>query len=108
VLGSFALGGTEENIMKEFAGTARNIIFAQNDDDSISPRVELIIIGTEPTWKLGVDDMIRERISETYRLTFSRKGIKMLTKSLLDIDKELEKLEKQFAPKEESAAAKSA
>jgi hypothetical protein len=85
--------------MKEFAATARNIVCGLSEEGDILPRAELIIVVSEPQYRLGPDDLIRERVSESYRIQLSRAGAKMLIQTLMEIDKELESLEKRY-PKE--------
>jgi hypothetical protein len=82
--------------MKELSGTARNYYFVETDKDSWKPQVELIVIVSEPTYRLGQAELIRERISEHYRISMNRKGIALLIKELMDIDKDLERMEGQI------------
>ena len=83
--------------MKELSGTARNCYCTVDDDGALKPQVELVIIVSEPQWRIGADDMIRERVSETVRLSTNQKGVKLLLKALMEADKELEKLEQRLS-----------
>jgi len=82
--------------MKEFVGTARNLYIAQREDETPSVRAEFVVVTSEPTWILGIDGLIRERATESFRFTLNRGGVKLLMKSLADIDRDLEDMEKRF------------
>ncbi len=80
--------------MKELSGTSRNFFFTPRDEKLV-PQVELIIVVSEPTYELTVDAGLNQnRIAETLRITTNRTGLKKLIESLLEIDKELEEMEK--------------
>lgn len=82
--------------MKELSGTARNYYCTVDDNGALKPQVELVIIVSEPQWRIAADDIIRERISETLRLSTNQKGVKLLLQALMEADKELEKLEQRL------------
>lgn len=88
--------------MKVLSGTARNY-YCTADDGELKPQVELVLIVSEPQWRVGVDGIIRERASETLRLSTNQKGVKLLLKALTEADEELEKLEQQVKPVKKEA-----
>lgn len=83
--------------MKELSGTARNYYWIEADKDKLKPQVELILVLSEPEYRLGPDELIRERICETLRASMSRRGVALLLKTLLEIEQELETMEKLTA-----------
>ncbi len=83
--------------MKELSGTARNYYWTEGADDKLKPQVELIVVVSEPQFRLGPDEMIRERVCESYRIGMGSRGVKMLMKELLEIEQELETMEKLTA-----------
>jgi hypothetical protein len=81
--------------MKELSGTSRNYYLVETDDEGWKPHVELILIVSEPSYRLGPGELIRERISDHYRLSTNRKGVLGLIKTLMEVDKDLEKMESE-------------
>lgn len=81
--------------MKELTGTARNYYFLNDDDDKLTAQCEIILIVSEPQYRLGAGELIRERVSETMRVGINRKGVKLLIATLTEIDKDLEEMEKK-------------
>ena len=83
--------------MKELSGTASNYYAIENDKGNFKAQAELIVVVSEPDWKVVINGLIRERISEHYRITMSQSGVKLLIKTLMEIEKELEVLNKKLS-----------
>ena len=84
--------------MKELSGTARNYYLSETDSEW-KPQVEIIIVVSEPSYRIGASEIVKERLSEHYRISTNRRGVAMLMKELMDIDKDLEKMELERAGK---------
>lgn len=80
--------------MKELSGMARNYYLAEGDKGFV-PMVELVLVTSEPQWHFGAGDLVREREPETYRVGMTRRALKELIKNILEIDQELEAMEKR-------------
>ena len=89
--------------MKELSGTARNYYYTVDDDGDLKLQIELVVIVSEPQWRIGANGMIRERVSETLRISTNQKGIKLLLKDLMEADNNLEKLEQLVNPLKKEA-----
>ena len=85
--------------MKELSGTARNyamVIDADNGKKELT--VELILVLSEPQYRLAADGLVRERISESVRVSMCRKSLKSLLATIIEIDEEMEHVDKYIAP----------
>jgi hypothetical protein len=74
--------------MKELSGTSHNLFFT----DEHKPMAEIILVISEPEWRIGVDDLVRERKSENVRIVFGIQNIKSLIKVLSVIEKDLDQM----------------
>lgn len=81
--------------MKELCGTARNYMLIKTTEEHFTPSVELILIVSEPHYKLNIGNLDFERQFQTIRVCTSRVGVRNLIKTLVEIDSDFELLETQ-------------
>lgn len=71
--------------MKEYAGCARNILFAEDSDGGFQVCSEFILLVVEPTFRLGFgNEIIRERTAEQFRFGLTPESARSLIKRLND------------------------
>ena len=65
--------------MKEIAGVAVNMAIVPGDGKKgFRPAAEVIIVVTEPQYRLAGDDVTRERVAETLRFICTPSGLRTL------------------------------
>lgn len=76
--------------MKELTGFAMNVLGRQAEDGRLVPVAEVILIATEPQYRLTIDGMVRDRLAETVRVVADVKQLRRLSDALGEYANELE------------------
>jgi hypothetical protein len=82
--------------MKELIATNCNHSIAISDDGEMTPVVEIIIVVSEPVYKLVDDKIERQRITETIRVSTCKEGLRGLIESLTGYADRIERMDKLF------------
>ncbi len=81
--------------MKALTGNARNLILAEAPEGKLIALIEVVLIVSEPKFKVSLDGFDREREVEDFRFTASAEGLRNLSKSLLEMVDDAEALEER-------------
>ena len=95
--------------MKEIISMSANFLAAWSDEKKLIPRVEIILITSEP--KYGIDmtgETTRQRVTDQYRFTSSPGALRELAKRLQGLADEVEELPLSNVSRQESMPETSA
>lgn len=78
--------------MKELCSLARNLHLVVADSGLV-PQAEMILVVSEPSYRLEGTAVVKTRAAETFRVSVCRESLKNLIEYLNGVDDELRQLE---------------
>jgi hypothetical protein len=91
--------------MKEYAGCARNVLFAEDGDGGFQVCSEFILLVCEPTFRLGFgNEIVRERTAEQFRFGITPDSARSLIKRLNEAIEAMEAATLAHSPQDTEVA----
>lgn len=81
--------------MKEVCGVARNLLLVPGSEQPLIGLAEVVVMTSEPEYRIGVGSMERYRTTECFRFTASPKALRGIAEDFVKYADEIEALEAQ-------------
>ena len=82
--------------MKEALGTARNLTLVAQEDGSLLPMVETVIIVTEPRFQLAKEGLVKVITSDTLRFVASPEVLRAMSEQFAEWADEADELADRY------------